>query len=88
MSITTTQATAPTIPATAPIHDHDERLEALALVPAPATAPDTLPAPAEGICGERLASVPADTEHGGWICTQPQGHLPGLDHAAEDGTTW
>jgi hypothetical protein len=85
MSITTTST--PTAAPTTTLTTTNE-LPALAVAPAPVSTSDTVPALAEGICGERLASVPADTEHSGWICTQPKGHLPGLDHSAEDGTTW
>lgn len=40
------------------------------------------------LCGDRLASVPPDTEHDGWCCAEPAGHLPDVDHRAADGTTW
>ena len=40
------------------------------------------------LCGDRLTPIPADTEHDGWTCGQPQGHLAWSDHRAEDGTTW
>jgi hypothetical protein len=46
-------------------------------------APRSAPA-----CGDRLVPVPADTEHDGWTCVQPAGHLPTHDHRAEDGTSW
>lgn len=83
MSITTTTTTTPTV-----ISDRDEQLAYPAIVPVQAGATSAAPEPAEGLCGELLTSVPADTEHLGWICIQPQGHLPGSDHSAEDGTTW
>ena len=39
-------------------------------------------------CGDRLLPVPPDTDNDGWTCARPEGHLPGQDHRAEDGTTW
>ncbi|WP_018685324.1 hypothetical protein [Actinokineospora enzanensis] len=39
-------------------------------------------------CGDWLVPVPADSEHDGWICVQPVGHLPTHDHRAEDDTSW
>lgn len=81
MSITTTTTTT-AIPTA--LRDHDEQLAAYVVAP----RSGAVTAPVAELCGERLASVPADAEHGGWICVQPKGHLPGLDHSAEDGTTW
>ena len=40
------------------------------------------------LCADRLTPLPADTEHGGWICAEAEGHLPWLHHRAWDGTTW
>ncbi|WP_158634302.1 hypothetical protein [Amycolatopsis sp. WAC 04197] len=39
-------------------------------------------------CPSSLFPVPPDTEHSGWTCTLPDGHLVRCDHLAEDGTTW
>lgn len=50
--------------------------------PVPVRAANTLP------CGDRLQPMPPDTDHDGWVCVRPQGHLPEHDHRAEDGTTW
>jgi hypothetical protein len=40
------------------------------------------------LCGEELQPVPPDSEHDGWVCAEPAGHVPDTDHRAEDGTTW
>lgn len=57
----------------------------IAVTAGPLQEPGVFSAP---VCGDRLVPVPADTEHDGWICVQPSGHLPTYDHRAEDGTSW
>ncbi|UOZ06991.1 hypothetical protein [Amycolatopsis sp. WQ 127309] len=39
-------------------------------------------------CAEVLTPVPLDTEHAGWVCVLPAGHLTDRDHRAQDGMTW
>lgn len=58
--------------------------------PAPqrATIFSALDPGARPACGEQLIPVPVDSEHDGWTCVRPAGHLPTHDHRAEDGTTW
>lgn len=51
----------------------------------PMTVPDTR---GTELCADRLTPVPADTEHGGWLCVELEGHLSRLDHRAWDGTQW
>ncbi len=59
-----------------------------ALAPGAGDAGQAIPRPALARCGDRYGPTPPDTEHDGWVCAEPAGHLPGRDHRAADGTTW
>lgn len=58
------------------------------LLPARATEAVVAPRQRAASCGDRLVPMPADSEHDGWTCVQPAGHLAWADHLAADGTTW